>query len=93
MTQILEAHMQMVQMQLARQQQETRQFQERLLLLIQLISKGNHNLGMVVVGCRDQMGGERMRPSFLQSNFRVFCFINFSLKHLAAHLIWLYIIT
>ena len=61
MTQILEAHMQMVQMQLARQQQETRQFQERLLLLIQPISEGNHNPGMVVVGCRDQMGGERMR--------------------------------
>ena len=61
MTQVLEAHMQMVQMQLARQQQKTRHFQERLLLLIQPISEGNQNPGMVVVGCRDQMGGERMR--------------------------------
>ena len=59
--QMLEAHMQMVQMQLARQQQETRQFQERMLLLIKPISEGNHNPGMVMAGHREQMGGETMR--------------------------------
>ena len=85
MTQILEAHMQMVQMQLARQQQETRQFQRGQ-------PQPRDDCGGMQ-GSDGRRKNEGMGPSFLLSNIRVFCFINFSLKHLATHLIWLYIIT